>query len=51
MYETNSNAYVKGTITVPNTGPEASPNNRGKKVIFKSCSPFTNCVSGINYKK
>ena len=48
---TNSNAYDKGTITVPNTGPEASPNNRGKKVIFKNCSPFTDCVSGINYKK
>ena len=26
----------------------ADPNNRNKKVIFKSCAPFTNCISKIN---
>ena len=45
-----SDAYilVKGTITVNNTGTVAAPNNRNKKVIFKTCAPFTNCVSEIN---
>ena len=32
---------VKGTITVPNTGTAAAPNNRNKKVTFKNCAPFT----------
>ena len=39
---------VKGTITVNNTGTAAAPNNRSKKVILKSCAPFTNCISEIN---
>ena len=45
-----SDAYVlvKGTITVINTGRDAAPNNRNKKVIFKNCTPFTNCISEIN---
>ena len=34
---------VKRTITVPNTGTAAVPNNRNKKVIFKNCAPFTDC--------
>ena len=40
---------VKGTITVNNT-PAADPNanNTNKKVIFKNCAPFTNCISEIN---
>ena len=42
---------VKGTITVSNTGTAAVPNNRNKKVIFKNCTPFTDCVSEINNKK
>ena len=48
-----SDAYilVKGTITVPNTGTAATPNNRNKKVIFKNCVPFTDCVSEINSKE
>ena len=38
---------VKGTITVaPATA--AAPNNANKKVIFKNCEPFTNCISRIN---
>ena len=40
--------HVKGTITIPNIGTAAAPNNRNKKVIFKNCAPFTNCISEIN---
>ena len=46
-----SDAYilVKGNITVDNTaGAGAAANNINKKVIFKNCAPFTNCVSEIN---
>ena len=45
-----SDAYihVKGTITAPNTGTAPAANNRNKKVIFKNCAPFTNCISEIN---
>ena len=45
-----SDAYVhvKGTITVSNSGTAAAPNNRNRKVIFKNCAPFTNCISEIN---
>ena len=46
-----SDAYiiVKGTITVNNTtAADADANNANKKVIFKSCAPFTNCITEIN---
>ena len=46
-----SDAYilVKGTITVNNTAPaDADVNNTNKKVIFKNCALFTNCISEIN---
>ena len=46
-----SDAYilVKGTITVNNTAAQgAAANNTNKKVIFKNCAPFTNCISKIN---
>ena len=46
-----SNAYilVKGTITVNSTAVQgAVANNTNKKVIFKNCAPFTNCISEIN---
>ena len=40
---------VKGNITVNNTAAEgAAANNINKKVIFKNCAPFTNCISKIN---
>ena len=40
---------VKGNITINNTLAEgAAANNIGKKVIFKNCGPFTNCISKIN---
>ena len=46
-----SDAYilVKGTITVNNTAAQgAAANNIDKKVIFKNCATFTNCISEIN---
>ena len=46
-----SDAYIlaKGTITVNNTAAQgAAANNTNKKVIFKNCAPFTNCISEIN---
>ena len=46
-----SNAYihVKGTICVNNTAAAgADANNTNKKVIFKNCAPFTNCIGEIN---
>ena len=46
-----SDAYilVKGTITVNNTAAvDADANNKNKKVIFKNCASFINCISEIN---
>ena len=46
-----SDAYilVKGTISVNDTAAAgAAANNDDKKVIFKNCAPFTNCISEIN---
>ena len=46
-----SDAYilVKGTISVNNTvAAGVAVNNTNKKVIFKNCAPFTNCISEIN---
>ena len=45
------NAYVlvKGTIAVNNTtAADDDANNTNKKVIFKNCASFTNCISEIN---
>ena len=40
---------VKRNITVNNTAADgAAANNTNKKVIFKNCAPFTNCISKIN---
>ena len=40
---------VKGTISVNNTAADgAAANYTNKKVIFKNCAPFTNCISEIN---
>ena len=40
---------VKGNITVSNNaGVWLAANNINKKVIFKNCAPFTNCISKIN---
>ena len=45
-----SDAYilVKRNITVNNTAAEGSTvNNTNKKKIFKTCAPFTDCISKI----
>ena len=40
---------VKGTITVANTtAAGATVINTNKKLIFKSCAPFTDCITEIN---
>ena len=46
-----NDAYVlvKVNITVNSTAAASvAANNAAKKVIFKNCAPFTNCVSKIN---
>ena len=46
-----SDAYilVNGTISANNTAAVgADANNTNRKVIFKNCAPFTNCISEIN---
>ena len=46
-----SDAYilVKGNVTVNNSAAAgAAENNTNKKVIFKNCAPFTNCICKIN---
>ena len=46
-----SDAYilVKVTISVNDTAAQsAAANNTNKKVIFKNCAPFTNCISEVN---
>ena len=45
----DAHILVKGTITVDDTSVAgAAANNTNKKVIFKNCAPFTNCISEIN---
>ena len=41
---------VKITMTVRKTGTVEAPYNRNKKVMFKSCAPFADCISEINNK-
>ena len=46
-----SDAYIllKGNVSVNNAGAaDAEANNTNKKVILKSCAPFTDCLSKIN---
>ena len=48
-----SDAYilVKGKITITGAGADAAArqaDERYKGVTFKSCAPFTNCISEIN---
>ena len=46
-----SNAYmlVKKTITFPNTAAAvAATKNGDRKVIFRKCAPFTDCINEIN---
>ena len=40
---------VTGTITVENKAAQGQANNTvNKKVIFKNCALFTNCISRTN---
>ena len=40
---------VKGNITANNTAAsDADANNASRRVIFKNCALFTNCISEIN---
>ena len=40
--------FVKGNITDANTADGNNANNTNKKVMFKNCAPFTNCISKIS---
>ena len=41
--------HAQATITVPSTTAAATPvNNTNKVIIFKNCTPFTNCISEVN---
>ena len=40
----DAHIHVKGTITIPT----AARNNENKKVVFKNCAPFTDCIRKIN---
>ena len=43
-----SDAYIL-VISINNTAAQdAAANNTNKKVIFKNCAPFTNCINEIN---
>ena len=39
---------VRGTISVNNTAAGDDINNSDRKLIFKNCAQFTNCISEIN---
>ena len=39
---------VKWTISVTKTETAIAQNNRNKKLIFRNCAPFIDCVSEIN---
>ena len=40
---------VEGTIAVNNTAAaDDDANDTNKKVVFKNCAPFNNCISEIN---
>ena len=41
----------KGTITIAKTAAVDNPDNRTKKVIFKNCAPFADCISHINNRQ
>ena len=41
--------HIKGTTSVENTAVTgAAANNGNKKVIFKTCAPFIDCIIDIN---
>ena len=47
----DAHILVKGTITIAGAGDNAAArqaDERDKRVVFKNCAPFTNCISEIN---
>ena len=45
----DAHILVKGTITIQNTAAAgAAVNNANKKVIFKKCASFTDCINEMN---
>ena len=45
-----SDAYIlakRNTVVNNTAGAGAAANNTNKKVIFKNCAPFTNCICKI----
>ena len=47
----DANIFVKGMITINGIGADAAArraDEREKRVAFKNCAPFTNCISEIN---
>ena len=45
----DAHILVQGSISVNNTAADGdAANNTNKKVIFKNCAPFTNCIKEIN---
>ena len=47
----NASIFVKGTITITGVVADAAArqdDKRDKKVIFKNCTLFTNCISEKN---
>ena len=44
----DAHILVKGTITVNNTAADVAANNINKKVAFKNCARFANCIFKIN---
>ena len=48
-YKSDAYIIVKETISVPITATtDTATNNGDKKVIFKKCDPFTDCINKIN---
>ena len=45
----SSDAYilVKGIISIAAQAGD-NPNNANKKLVFKNCAPFTDCINEIN---
>ena len=45
----DAHILLKGNISINSSaGAGAAANNTNKKVIFKNCAPFTDCISKIN---
>ena len=44
----DANILVKGTRSITQVLAPAQPGNVGKKVVFKNCAPFTDCIKEIN---